>query len=571
MNKNNSVEAKKKREKQNTRNLGTLAFFGIISFVGFLYFSNQPLWEVKPTETRDLFLNLSFVFFTVAILEGYWILVGGSESQHANREILEQSNDLLEQVRAGNQLLVDSGKTGLIRIFSSYKEFSEEYKWRDVIQNLDKNGEVEILSYTFREFSSDPDFLTMLFKEIETKKIEVKILFMSENNPAVSNPFFEDSKAIPASELRTIQEEIRDSIKSIDSKRVLYDISDTNFSYQIIEKGLIERGIVRIGEEIFIFPYINQRNNAVSPVLVIKDKESALYKIYQKEFKNFLKLAKEKDAEINKTYALMKLFSNLTDTEHAEKISPTIDAYILAKKWETAHGSDVYTQYLFNKFINELKILGSWGSSDMINKPGSGKQNYFGDEAYEILDVLITLVSEKHSKINSKNQESKSVKLLIASTSDFNFWKDSLIPEKEHGNDPYIYRQILKKFPGDKKRILIISKKDMESDNTVGEWGKIIKEMILDGFHIVVFNKDEIADRYRLDVCIVGNIAMYEFYDFNKITENNSVATRDRGIKLDFNETILLRELQKFEELEKQYKPFFDSTNEQKNDWIKTN
>lgn len=264
-----------------------LAFFllgALILIIATLALQNFSPNPDLPTFLIHALANTAFVLLAVAIVNGAWWLLGGEPVTTALEHLSDSVERQVNQLKESIGLVNDSYQTGVVRVLGDSDAVSRELtprreRFRSAKERIDLMG---ISLYGWSKDSALDEWILALVRN----GVAIKILVMDPDNPyfeALLNKLLPSvSDASIRGEMVSIQEfeRIQESVDAVKaSERITGD-----FAFRTVRSGSIIYNVLRVDDEMRVIPYLYSTLTKESPMLVLRGRDSPVFRTYEKEF-----------------------------------------------------------------------------------------------------------------------------------------------------------------------------------------------------------------------------------------------------------------------------------------------
>jgi len=240
------------------------------------------------TRHREFWLsalqNVALVAVTVVVVEVLWTLVG----REPVRAAIQELQGMLSTLRDSVQLLGDSHRTGLRRIYATSGAAGSYEDWMRRLESATRA--IDLMGYTMHVCTKGAHFEDTM-KHLATVGVQVRVLIMAEDNPEL--PAFINHRQIKGVSKDTVVTEIkaaRSAFKAI-AESVSKASAKGSFEIKILKAGLIVTQLVRTDSTITAIQYLYHAVASRTPLLEVYGEDTELFKRYGEEFESLWRLA----------------------------------------------------------------------------------------------------------------------------------------------------------------------------------------------------------------------------------------------------------------------------------------
>ncbi len=236
--------------------------------------------EFWPSTLR----SVALIALTVVIVEFLWSIVGGDP---VKASIIQLQNTLAE-LRVSIQLLDDSHKTGLRRIFSASGAAGSSQDWMNRLKVAGKY--VDLMGHSLHVWTKGEHFEKTLV-QLAGAGVHIRVLIMAPDNPELTACI--NYRQIKGITLDSIREEIKASLQAF--KAIAAALTGTpsaaNLQLRVLKGGLIFTQICRTDSTLTSIQYLYSAVASRTPLLEVTGEDSELFQQYMREFDQIWALA----------------------------------------------------------------------------------------------------------------------------------------------------------------------------------------------------------------------------------------------------------------------------------------
>jgi hypothetical protein len=261
----------------------------LLLFVSYLL---RPTSPQTDSFFSSAFSNAAFVLLTVAMVDWLWGLLGGEPISKTLID-LKQSFHLFDMnMQSYIDIIGDSHKAGVMRIFSHAGEFEAQSIWMRRLEAA--QHEVDLMGYTLQTWATGHNFVEEILKLVQ-KGVKVRVLIMDETNPSFDSILSKSQTPDPHATL--VRAELQQSKKIFNEIELLVRDMKTShpsgsFELLAVQKGLIMCHICRIDDKMVVIAYLYCALASLSPLMVIQGQKTKMFEVYQKQFEQLWTLNK---------------------------------------------------------------------------------------------------------------------------------------------------------------------------------------------------------------------------------------------------------------------------------------
>jgi hypothetical protein len=235
----------------------------------------------------DVLKNIALIVLTVVVVEVLWSLTGNEPVRKAVGDLQET----LAELRQSVQLLDDSRKSGLQRVYAASGAAGSHEQWMEHLR--DATHSVDLMGYTLHVWTKGANFEETL-THLVASGVHIRILIMDETNRHLDA--FINHHQIPGLTPDSVRAELkaaRDAFRSVLESISAIDATGT-LKLRVLKKGLIVTQIARMDDRITAVQYLYHAVASRTPLLEVFGDKSALFQCYKEEFDSMWKLAENK-------------------------------------------------------------------------------------------------------------------------------------------------------------------------------------------------------------------------------------------------------------------------------------